>query len=46
METDEVFEDTIAIFPNNDNGEIPANHPAMCIPYRTMVRKHRLKIYW
>ena len=39
METDEVFEDTIAIFPNNDNGEISANHPVMCIPYRTMVPK-------
>jgi hypothetical protein len=39
METDEVFKDTIAIFPNNDNGEISANHPVMCIPYRTMVPK-------
>jgi hypothetical protein len=37
METDEVFEDTIAIFPNNDNGEISAKHPVMNIPYRTMV---------
>jgi hypothetical protein len=37
METDEVFEDTIAVFPNNDNIEISAKHPAMCIPYRTMV---------
>jgi len=37
METDEVFEDTIAIFPNNDNGEISAKHPIMNIPYRTMV---------
>jgi hypothetical protein len=37
METDEVFEDTIAVFPNNDNNEISAKHPTMCIPYRTMV---------
>jgi len=37
METDEVFPDTIAMFPNNDNGEISARHPVMCIPYRTMV---------
>ena len=37
MTTDEVFADTIAVFPNNDNGEISAKHPAMCIPYRTMV---------
>jgi glycine/D-amino acid oxidase-like deaminating enzyme len=37
METDEVFEDTIAIFPNNDNNQISAKHPVMCIPYRTMV---------
>jgi hypothetical protein len=37
MEKDEGFEDTIAVFPNNDNGEISAKHPAMCIPYRTMV---------
>ncbi len=37
METDEVFEDTIAVFPNNDNGEISAKHPVMHIPYRTMV---------
>jgi hypothetical protein len=37
MESDEIFEDTIAVFPNNDNNEISAKHPAMCIPYRTMV---------
>lgn len=43
METDEVFPDTIAIFPNNDNGEISAKHPVMCIPYRTMVPKTRIE---
>jgi hypothetical protein len=37
MASDEVFEDTIAVFANNDNGEISARHPTMCIPYRTMV---------
>lgn len=37
MESDEIFEDTIAVFANNDNGEISAKHPAMCIPYRCMV---------
>jgi len=39
LERDEVFTDTIAIFPNNDNGEISARHPVLCIPYRTMVPK-------
>jgi hypothetical protein len=37
--TDEVFEDTIAVFANNDNGTISIDHPALCIPYRTMVPK-------
>jgi hypothetical protein len=37
MVSDKVFEDTIAVFPNNDNNEISAKHPAMCIPYRSMV---------
>ena len=35
--TDEVFEDTIAVFANNDNGPISIDHPTLCIPYRTMV---------
>ncbi len=39
METDEVFPDTIAIFANNDNGEISAKHPNVCIPYRALVPK-------
>jgi hypothetical protein len=25
------------VFANNDNGEISAKHPAVCIPYRCMV---------
>jgi hypothetical protein len=37
MESDEVFEDTIAVLANNDNGEISAKHPAICIPYRCLV---------
>jgi 2-polyprenyl-6-methoxyphenol hydroxylase-like FAD-dependent oxidoreductase len=37
MESDEVFPDTIAILANNDNGEISARHPALCIPYRCLV---------
>jgi hypothetical protein len=39
MTSDEVFEDTIAIFPDNDNGEISAKHPNVCIPYRALVPK-------
>jgi hypothetical protein len=37
MESDEVFEDTIAVLANNDNGEISARHPSICIPYRCLV---------
>lgn len=37
MISDEVFEDTIAIFPDNDNEEISAKHPNVCIPYRALV---------
>lgn len=37
MESDEIFEDTIAVLANNDNGEISAKHPALCIPYRCLV---------
>lgn len=39
METDEVFEDTIAVLANNDYGEISAKHPTLCIPYRCLVPK-------
>lgn len=39
MVSDEVFEDTIAIFPDNDNEEISAQHPNICIPYRALVPK-------
>jgi hypothetical protein len=37
MESDEIHEDTIAVLANNDNGEISARHPALCIPYRCLV---------
>jgi hypothetical protein len=37
MVSDEVFPDTIAVFPDNDNGEISAKHPCVCIPYRALV---------
>jgi hypothetical protein len=37
LTSDEVFADTIAVFANNDNGPISAAHPALRIPYRTMV---------
>jgi hypothetical protein len=37
MESDEVFDDTIAVLANNDNGDISAKHPSICIPYRCLV---------
>jgi hypothetical protein len=37
MESDEVFDDTIVVLANNDNGEISARHPAICIPYRCLI---------
>ena len=37
MESDEVHKDTIAVLANNDNGEISARHPWICIPYRCLV---------
>jgi hypothetical protein len=37
METDEIFEDTIAVLANNDHAEISAKHPTLCIPYRCLV---------
>ncbi len=37
MESDEIFEDTIVVLANNDNGEISAKHPSICIPYRCLV---------
>jgi hypothetical protein len=37
MESDEIFKDTIVVLANNDNGEISAKHPSICIPYRCLV---------
>ncbi len=37
LESDEVFEDTVAVLANNDYGEISLKHPALCIPYRCLV---------
>jgi hypothetical protein len=37
MVSDEVFEDTVAVLANNDNGDISAKHPSLCIPYRCLV---------
>jgi hypothetical protein len=37
MTADKIFEDTIAIFPDNDNGEISAKHPSVQIPYRSLI---------
>ncbi|MFC1820750.1 FAD-dependent oxidoreductase, partial [Thermodesulfobacteriota bacterium] len=37
MESDEIFDDTIAVLANNDNGEISIKHPTLCIPYRCLV---------
>ncbi len=39
LETDEVFPDTIAVLANNDSGDISSRHPALCVPYRTLVPK-------
>jgi hypothetical protein len=39
MESDEVFEDTVAVLANNDYGEISLKHPTLCIPYRCLVPK-------
>ncbi len=39
MTSDEIFPDTIAVFADNDNGEISARHPNVCVPYRALVPK-------
>jgi hypothetical protein len=39
LETDEVFEDTIAVLANNDYGDISNKHPTLCVPYRCLVPK-------
>lgn len=37
MLADRVFEDTIAVLPNNDTGMLAVQHPNVYIPYRTLV---------
>jgi hypothetical protein len=37
LESDEVFEDTIVVLANNDNGPVSAKHPTICVPYRCLV---------
>jgi hypothetical protein len=39
MDSPEVFEDTIAVFPDLDRGEASLKHPHMYIPYRCLVPK-------
>ena len=39
MDTDRPFEDTIAIFPDNDRGEKSLKYPRTYIPYRALVPK-------
>lgn len=37
LKRDEPFEDTIAVFPNNDRGQDSLDHPVVYIPYRALV---------
>lgn len=37
--SDEVFEDTVAVFASNDYGDISHKHQTLCIPYRCLVPK-------
>jgi hypothetical protein len=37
LESDEVFEDTIAVIANTDYGKISHEHPSLCVPYRCLV---------
>jgi hypothetical protein len=39
LTADKVFDDTIAIFPDNDNGEISQKHPSVAVPYRVLLPK-------
>jgi hypothetical protein len=36
-DTDEIFEDTIAVFPDTDRGEKSLKRPLQCMPYRCLV---------
>ena len=37
LDTDEPFEDTIAVFPDLDRGELSLQHPLTYIPYRSLL---------
>jgi len=37
LDRDKPFEDTIAVFADNDRGELSLKHPQMYIPYRSLV---------
>jgi len=37
LNSDEPFEDTIAVFPDVDRGEASEKHPNTCIPYRCLL---------
>ncbi|MDR1727184.1 MAG: FAD-dependent oxidoreductase [Acidobacteriota bacterium] len=39
MDTDTPFEDTVAVFADNDRGEASLKHPRTYIPYRSLVPK-------
>ena len=39
MDTDVPFDDTIAIFADNDRGELSLQHPRTYIPYRSLIPK-------
>jgi hypothetical protein len=39
MDTDEPFEDTIAVFADNDRGEASLKYPKTYVPYRALVPK-------
>jgi len=39
LDRDEPYEDTIAVFPDNDRGERSLNHPAVFVPYRALLPK-------
>ena len=40
LNVDHVFEDTIAIFPDVDRGELSIRHPNQCVPYRCMIPRN------
>ncbi len=37
MQSNDIFDDTIAVFPDLDRGEASVEHPLMYIPYRSLI---------